>query len=150
MTLKDQLLEDLKDALRNKDNIRKNVIQMVRSAVLQAEKDNRISLDDDGVTNVIAKELKKRKDALPQYEQSGRQDLVDDLKREIELLTAYLPEQMGEEEIKAIIKEAIRESGAQAISDLGKVMKEVMPKVRGKADGRIVSDIAGRILKSEL
>jgi len=149
MTLKDKLLDDLKVALRNKDSIRKNVIQMVRAAVLQTEKDNKTSLDDDGVTNVIAKELKKRKDALPQYEQSGRQELVESLKKEIEILTTYLPEQMGEDEIESIIRQTIRETGAQTMKDLGKVMKEVMPKVKGRADGRIVNAIASRILKAD-
>lgn len=147
MSLKDKLLDDLKVAMRNKDIIKKNTIQMVRSAVLQVEKDNRISLDDDGVTEVIARELKKRKDALPQYEQSGRQELVDDLKKEIDILTSYLPEQMSEEELEAVIADVIRETGAKTMKDIGMVMKEVMPRVKGRADGRTVNNIVSRILK---
>ena len=86
MSLKERLLEDMKNAMKQKDVISKNAIQMVRAAVLQVEKDNRITLDDDGVIDVIAKEVKKRRDVLQEYERSGRQDLIDNLKAEIELL----------------------------------------------------------------
>ena len=102
MSLKDKLMDDLKSAMKDKDTIRKNAVQMVRASVLQVEKDNKITLDDEGVIEVVAKEVKKRKDVLPEYEKSGRQDLIDDLSREIEVLMAYLPQQMSEEEIEAV------------------------------------------------
>lgn len=146
MTLKERLLEDMKAAMRDKDNIRKNAIQMVRSAVLQVEKDNRVTLDEDGVIEVIAKELKKRKDALPEYEKSGRQDLIDNLKIEIDVLTRYLPAQFTESEIEVLVKEAIEQTGASSARDIGKVMQAVMPRVKGKADGKIVNSIAQRLL----
>lgn len=149
MSIKEKLLDDLKNAMRNKDSIRKNVIQMVRSAVLQVEKDTGVSLDDDGVMQVMVKENKKRKDALPQYEKSGRQDLIENLKKEIEILHTYLPEQLGESELEGIVRDVIRETGAETTKDIGKVMKEAMPKVRGRADGRTVNSIARRILNGD-
>ena len=103
MSLKDKLMDDLKIAMKDKDTVRKNAVQMVRASVLQVEKDNKITLDDEGVIEVVAKEVKKRKDVLPEYEKSGRSDLIDDLKKEIEVLMAYLPQQMSEEEIQALV-----------------------------------------------
>lgn len=147
MSLKKRLLDDIKVAMKEKDAIRKNAIQMVRSAVLQVEKDNRTTLDDDGIIEVIAKEVKKRRDLLPDYEKSGRQELVDDLKKEIEVLMNYLPQQLTEEELEAIISQAIQETGAASAKDIGKVMQAVMPKVKGRADGKMVNQIARRLLQ---
>ena len=146
MSLKERLLEDFKTAMRERDIVSKNAIQMVRSAVLQIEKDNKVTLDDDGIIEVIAKELKKRRDSLPDYEKSGRQDLINDLKAEIEILLRYLPQQLTEEELEAIIKQAIEETGASSAKDMGKVMQVVMPQVKGRADGRMVSQIAKRLI----
>ncbi len=147
MSLKQKLLDDMKAAMKEKDIIRKNTIQMVRSAVLQVEKDNKTSLDDDGIIEVIAKEVKKRRDILPDYEKSGRQDLIDDLKKEIKVLMEYLPKQLTEEELEEIIRQAIRETGAASARDIGKVMQAVMPKVKGRADGKLVNQIARRLLQ---
>jgi uncharacterized protein YqeY len=95
MSLKQQLLEDMKAAMKEKDYVKKDAIQMVRTSILQTEKDNRITLEDDGVIEIIAKEVKKRKGILPEYEKSGRQDLIEKLKYEIDVLTKYLPQQYG-------------------------------------------------------
>jgi uncharacterized protein YqeY len=146
MSLKERLLEDFKTAMRERDIVSKNAIQMVRSAVLQIEKDNKVTLDDDGIIEVIAKELKKRRDSLPDYEKSGRQDLLDNLKAEIEILLGYLPQQLTEEELEAIVKQAIEETGASSAKDMGKVMQVVMPQIKGRADGRMVSQIAKRLI----
>jgi len=146
VSLKERLLEDLKAAMRDKDIIRKNAVQMVRSAVLQVEKDNRVTLDDDGVIEVIAKEVKKRRDCLPDYEKSGRQDLIDALKKEIEILQEYLPQQLTEDELKEIVRQSIQETGACSAKDVGKVMQAVMPKVKGRADGREASRIVKMLL----
>jgi uncharacterized protein YqeY len=146
MSLKDTLLEDLKTAMREKDTIGKNTIQMVRSAVLQVEKDNKITLDDGGIIEVIAKELKKRKDILPEYEKSGRQDLIDDLKTEIKTLLKYLPEQLNEEELEVIVRQAIEDTGSTSLKDIGKIMKTVMPQVTGRADGRMVNQVVRKLL----
>lgn len=146
MSLKEKLVEDMKSAMRNKENIRKNTVQMVRSAVLQIEKDKKVTLDDDGIIEIIAKEVKKRRDSLPEYEKSGRQDLIDDLKAEIEILLQYLPQQLTEEELEGIVKEAITETGATSARDMGKIMQVVMPKIKGRADGKMVNQIVKKIL----
>ena len=146
MSLKDKLMDDLKSAMKDKDTVRKNAVQMVRASVLQVEKDNKITLDDEGVIEVVAKEVKKRKDVLPEYEKSGRQDLVDELKREIEVLMAYLPQQMSEEEIEALVIDAIAQAEAKSMKDIGKVMAVIMPKTKGKADGKVINQFVRKHL----
>jgi len=146
MSLKDRLLEDLKNAMKDKDAVKKNTVQMVRSAILQVEKDNKTTLNDDGVLEIIAKELKKRRDVLPEYEKSGRKDLIDNLNAEMEILLQYLPRQLTEEELEDIIRQAIAETGAASQRDLGKVMQAVMPKIKGRADGRLINEITKKIL----
>ena len=141
MTLKDKLAEDLKFSMKSKDVIRKNTVQSIRAAVLQVEKDNKVTLDDEGVIEVIAKELKKRKDVLPDYEKSGRDDLIGDLKKEIEVLVGYLPSQLTKEELDEIVKKSIETVGATSIKDMGKIMADVLPKVKGRADGKMVNEI---------
>ena len=141
MDIKEKLMEDLKLSMKEKDTVRKNAVQSTRAAILQYEKDNKVTLSDDEVIVVIAKEVKKRKDALPDYEKSGREDLIADLKREIEVLTAYLPSQLSKEELEEIVISCIKNVGAQSMKDMGKIMAEVMPKVQGRADGRAVNEI---------
>jgi len=146
MSLKEKLLEDMKTAMKEKDGVRKDTVIMVRSAILQVEKDNRVTLDEEGILEVIAKEVKKRKDSLPEYEKSNREDLIDKLKKEIEILLVYLPEQLTEEQLEEIVKETIQEIGAASIKDMGKIMQAVLPKVKGRADGRMINLIAKKYL----
>ena len=146
MSLKDNLADDLKSAMKNKDTIRKNVVQMVRAGVLQIEKDKKITLDDDGVLDVIAKQLKQRRDSLPDYEKSGREDLISELKSEMDVLMEYLPKQLTHEELEAIVKEAVEKTGASSMKDMGKIMSEVMPKTKGRADGKVINEIAKGLL----
>lgn len=146
MTLKDKLKEDLKSAMKEKDTIRKNVVQLIKAGVLQVEKDSKVTLDDDGVLNVIAKQLKQRRDSLPEYEKSGRDDLISQLKREMDILMEYLPPQLSHEELEAIVKQAVEETGAQSVKDMGKVMAAVMPKTKGRADGKEINRIARELL----
>ncbi len=146
MTIKEKLQIDLKDAMVAKDTIRKNVVQLIKAGVLQVEKDKRITLDDEGVLDVIAKQLKQRRDSLPDYEKSGREDLIAQLKREMELLMEYLPEQLSHDELVEIVKEAISETGATTIKDMGKIMAAVMPKTKGRADGKEINLIARELL----
>ncbi|MBR5155433.1 MAG: GatB/YqeY domain-containing protein [Clostridia bacterium] len=141
MALKEKLMEDLKAAMKDKDVIRKNTVQMVRSAVLQFEKDHLCELDDEGILDVIAKELKKRRDVLPEYEKSGRDDLIADMNKEIETLLAYLPAQLTVEELQVIVSDAIAEVGATSMKDMGKIMAAVMPKTKGRADGKMINAI---------
>lgn len=147
MSLKEQLLEDMKISMRDKYVIRKNTVQMTRAAVLQVEKDNKVTLDDDGILDIISKEVKKRRDSMPEFEKSGRQDLIDSLKAEIEVLLQYLPQQLTEEELEPIVRQAVEETGAASVKDMGKVMQAVMPKVKGRADGKMINQIAKRILE---
>jgi len=149
MSLKQVLLDDLKTAMKEKDNIRKNVITMVRAGILQVEKDKKIELDDEGVLEVIAKAVKQRKDSLPEYEKSNRPDLVENLKREIDILMSYLPQQLSEDELDNIVTQTIYEVGAQSAKDMGQVMKALMPKVKGRADGRLVNELVKKHLSGE-
>ena len=141
MSLKEKLMDDLKVAMKEKDIIRKNTVQIVRSSVLQYEKDNLTELDDEGVLDVIARELKKRRDVLPEYEKSGRDDLLADINKEIETLLAYLPKQLTPEELEEIVVAAIAEVGATSMKDMGKIMAAVMPKTKGRADGKMINAI---------
>lgn len=146
MTLKDRLLNDLKDAMKAKDRIRKDTIQMIRAAVLQIEKDKHITLDDEGIAEVLAKELKNARDVLSEMEKSDREDLIEKSRREIEIIQQYMPEQLTEEQVENIVKEAIQETGAVSAKDMGKIMKVVMPKVKGRSDGNLVNAIAKKLL----
>lgn len=149
MSLKEQLLADLKEAMKKKDTVLKDSIQMVRAGILQIEKDKKIELDDDGVIEVVAKELKKYSDALPDYLKSGRQDLIDELNRKVKILKSYLPEQLTVDEIKTIVKDAIAQIGASSMKEMGKVMALVQSKVKGRADGKTVSDVVKQILSGK-
>ena len=127
--------------MKDKDTVRKNAVQSVRAAIKQIEVDNRVELSDEDIIGVIAKEAKKRKDVLPEYEKSGRDDLIEVLNKEIETLLAYLPKQLTKEELEVIVKDAIAEVGATSMKDMGKIMAAVMPKTRGRADGKMINQI---------
>ena len=144
--LKEQLASDLKDAMKAKDEIKKNAVQMVRAGVLQVEKDKKITLDDEGIIEVVAKEVKKRKDVLPDFEKAGRADLIEATQREIEILTKYLPSQLTEEELDKIVSETVSETGASSMKDMGKVMSALMPKVKGRADWKTVNELVKKHL----
>ena len=139
--MKDELLQDLKEDMKNKDNLRKDTINMLRAAILQVEKDSQKTLTDDEICAIVAKEVKKRKESVKEYEDAGRQDIADSLKQEVEILSKYLPEQLSQEEIVKLVEDAIKESGAASPRDMGKVMSILRPKTAGKADGKLVSDI---------
>ncbi len=146
MALKERLAEDLKAAMKDKDVVRKNAVQLIRAGILQIEKDNKVTLDDDGIIEVIAKQLKQRRDVLPDYEKSGRDDLIAELKAEMDVLMEYLPKQLTMEEIEKIVAEAIEKTGAASIKDMGKIMAAVMPLVKGKADGKMINEAAKKLL----
>ena len=146
MSLKERLADDLKSAMKDKNTIRKNVVQMVRAAILQFEKDNKVELDDEGVMEIITKQLKSRRDSLPDFVKSGREDLIEKLNKEIEILLSYLPEQLSEEEIAKIVEEAIAETGAASVKEMGKVMGIVNPKLKGRADMKVVGALVKKLL----
>ena len=139
--MKDELLQDSKEAMKNKDTLRKDTITMLRAAILQVEKDSQKTLTDDEICAIVAKEVKKRKESVKEYEDAGRQDIADSLKQEVEILSKYLPEQLSQEEIVKLVEDAVKESGAASPRDMGKVMSILRPKTAGKADGKLVSDI---------
>lgn len=144
--LKEKLLEDLKIAMRDKNLVRKNTIQMIRAAILQVEKDKQIELTDDKVVEIIAKEAKKRKDAQADFESSGREELINQNKEEIDILNEYLPTQLTNEEIESIVKKVIEETGATSIKEMGIVMKKAKEQIGASADGKTVSDVVKKLL----
>lgn len=142
MTLKEQLMADFKEAMKAKDEVRKNTISFARAAVKQYEVDNREDLDDEGIIKILAKQVKMRKDALADFEKAGRTDLADDYKAEIEILEKYLPEQMSKEEILKIVQATKEELGLEGTKkEMGKFMGAVMKKVAGQADGNAVREV---------
>lgn len=144
--LKDKLLEDLKNSMKEKNVIRKNVIQMVRAAILQVEKDQKVELSDEEIINIMAKEAKKRKDSLEDYKKSNRQDLIDQIEEEIHIIEEYLPKQLTKEEIAKIVKEIINEVGATSIKDMGKVMKTAKEKIGAASDGKTINEVVRELL----
>ena len=122
MTLKDTLMNDLKESMKNKDQVRKSVVTLVRSAIKQKEVDERVELSDDDILDVISKQLKQRKDALEEFKKVQRDDLVEETEKEISILMGYLPEQLTDEELHAIVSETINQVGATTMKDMGKIM----------------------------
>ncbi len=148
MSLKEQLFNDLKQAMKDKDTVKKDIVQMVRAGVLQIEKDKKIEADDTVVTDVIAKEIKKLGDVIPDFEKGGRSDLVDEANKKITILKTYLPEQLSENELKEIISAVIAQVGAASPKDMGKVMGAVGSKTKGRADNKIVSQLVKEALQN--
>lgn len=146
MSLKERLMEDLKTSMKNKDILRKNTITMVRAAIKQEEVDKRIDLDDEGIIQIMGKQLKEKRNSIEEFKKGNRQDLVDQAEAEIAILLEYLPKQLTEEELTEIVKEVLDQGGYTSMKDMGKIMKDVMPKVQGKADGNMVNQVVRKIL----
>lgn len=138
MSLKDRLTNDFKEAMKAKDEVRKNTVNLARAAIKQYEVDHRAELDDEGIIEILTKQVKMRKDALSDFEKAGRTDLFDDYNKEIAILKEYLPAQLTGEEISQIVKATGAELDIECGSGkagFGKLIGAVMPKVKGKADG---------------
>ena len=149
MSLKERLSADFKEALKTKDATRKNAVNMARAAIKQYEVDHREELDDEGVQEVIAKQVKMRKDALADFEKAGRTDLLDVYKAEIDILQSYLPKQLSEDEVRSIVVKAVEEAGiAPEKKNMGLIMKTVMPLVKGKADGGVVKKVVDSMINA--
>jgi|TARA_B100000470_G_C19736076_1_gene366870 hypothetical protein len=146
--LRDTLDSDLKDAMRNKEALKRTVLRTMLSEIRNAEINSQTTLDDEGIISVLTKQVQQRKDSVEAYAAANRQDLVDKETEEIDIISVYLPEQLPVEEIEEIIKTAISEIGASTLSDMGKVMGLVMPQVRGRADGKIVNTIVTEKLRA--
>ena len=140
--LKEKLMEDLKNSMKNKDEIRKNTVQMVRAEILQIEKDKGIQVDDEKIIEIMAKEVKTKKEALRDFEKAGRQDLIDQTNKEIEILQEYLPKQLSKDEIKAKLEKIISDLGATTMKDMGAIMKEAKAQMGASADGKTINEVA--------
>jgi uncharacterized protein len=147
MKLAERLNEDMKQAMKDGDKFRLSTIRLVRAAIKNQEIELRRPLDDSETLNILSRELKQRRDALQDFERAGRDDLVTNVTGEIEIITQYLPQQLNEEEVKAIVVQTMQETGASSKADLGKLMGALMPKVKGRADGKLVNAIVQQFLQ---
>lgn len=146
----EKINEDYKNAVREKDENKKQTLNLLKSAIKYREIELRSSgkeITEEEIISVIQKEIKKRREAMELYEKGGRSDLYEKEKTELEILESYLPKQLTEDELKFVIKEVIETVGAKSPSDIGKVMREVMPKVKGRADGSLVKKLVEELLK---
>jgi uncharacterized protein YqeY len=141
MSLEERLEEEMKSALRAGDKLRLSVIRMARAALKNKEIEDRGKLDDGAIIKVIGGLVKKGEESLAHFQQGNRQDLVEKQEKELEILRSYLPQQISRDEILTLVDEAIKETNALDMKDLGKVMKVLMPRVTGRADGRVVQQI---------
>ena len=139
MSLKERIQQDLKAAMRQQDKARVGAIRLLNAAIKQREVDERITLDDAAILAVVDKMVKQRRDSLQQYEAAGRTDLADQERFEIELLQTYLPAPLSEAELDALVREAIEQTGAAGMKDMGRVMGVIKPKAQGRADMGAVS-----------
>ena len=148
MTLKDRLTEDMKAAMKAgvEGKLKLSVIRMVRATIKNSEIDKKKDLDDNEVIEVLAREVKLRRDAIVEFEKGNRPDMVETLYQEIAFLLEYLPQQLTEEEIRQLAQEIVAQVGAQGPKDLGKVMGAITPKTKGRADGKIVNQIVRELL----
>lgn len=138
-SIKERLASDMKQAMRDKDSVRKDTLRMLRAAIQRREVDERTELDETQVLAVIEKQVKQARDSIAQFEQGGRADLAEKEKKELEVLITYLPEQLSAEEIEQHIRAVIEETGASSMQDMGKVMGKLKPILQGKADMATVS-----------
>ena len=140
MTLKVQIQEDVKTTMRARDQRRLTAMRLITAAIKQVEVDKRIEMDDEAVIAVLGKMVKQRRESLEQYQSAGRDDLAEQEEFEIELITAYLPEALSDDEISILIKQAIAETGASSIRDMGAVMNKLRGELQGRADMKAVSN----------
>lgn len=144
--LKEKLLEDLKDAMKTKNVNKKNAVQMVRTAILQIEKDKGVEVSDEQILEIVAKEVKTRKDAIAEYEQANREDLIEKANEEIKALEEYLPKQLTDEELVTEVKKVIEKLNATSMKDMGPVMKEAKATIGAQADGKRINEVVKSLL----
>lgn len=149
MDLKTRLNQALKEALKAGDEVRKRTLRMALAAIKQAEVDRQVVLDDSGVTAILQKEIKTRRESLEEAQRAGRADLVSALEAEIAVLQGFLPQALGETELRALAQSVIQEVNATSPADMGKVMKALMPRVAGRASGDQVSAVVRALLSSQ-
>ncbi|MCQ6558332.1 GatB/YqeY domain-containing protein [Paenibacillus mendelii] len=147
MNLSERLNDDMKQAMKDREKFKLSVIRMIRSSIKNQEIDLKRPLDDNEVLDILSREIKQRKDSLQEFEKAGRDDLAKDIAAEIEIISVYLPVQLTEEEIKEIVQQTIQETGASSKAEMGKVMTALMPKVKGRADGKLVNTLVQQFLQ---
>ena len=147
MSLIEKLTVDMKETMKQGEKERLSVIRLVRGAVRQAEIDGKKTLSDDEIIGVITKEVKMRRDSIEEFERGGRSDLVEKTQAEIAILMPYLPAQLSPDEVRQLVETAVAEVGATTAKDMGKVMGVLMPRVKGRADGKLVNEIVRALLK---
>lgn len=147
MNLSERLNEDMKQAMKSQDKFKLSTIRMIRATIKNLEIDLKRTLNDNEVLDILSREIKQRKDALQEFEKAGREDLASNVKAEAEIIAGYLPEQLTEEEIKVIVQQTIQETGASSKAEIGKVMSALMPKVKGRADGKLVNQVVQQQLQ---
>jgi uncharacterized protein YqeY len=146
MSLKEQLQNDMALAMRQGDTLRRDTLRMLLAAIKQEEIDRQIVLDDEGTLEVLSKQAKQRRESIADAEKANRVDLIAQEQSELDIINTYLPRMMTETEIRAIATEAIKQVDANGIKDMGKVMSQLMPMVKGRADGKLVSDVVRELL----
>lgn len=145
--LRDKIQTDIKEAMKSKAVARLGTLRLISAAIKQIEVDNRVTLDDPGIVDVLSKMVKQRRDSVTQYQKGGREDLAEKEAAEIEIIQAYLPESIPEAELVAMIGEAIAQLGANSMKDMGKVMGVIKPKIAGRADMGEVSQLVKKALQ---
>ena len=148
MELKKKLENAMKDAMRSGDDVTKRTVRMALAAIKQIEIDKKITMDDTGILGIIQKEIKTRRESLDEARQANRPDLVASSEAEINVLKSYLPIEVSENDLVALTKEAITECGATTITDMGKVMKLLIPRVQGRAPGDRISQVVRQLLQA--
>ncbi|HET7726334.1 MAG TPA: GatB/YqeY domain-containing protein [Candidatus Limnocylindrales bacterium] len=146
MSLRERIHEDVTAAMRSGDVLRRDVLRMAENAIYNVEKAKRTTLSEDDVVGILAREVKTRRESVEAFRGAGREDLASKEEAEIAILSGYLPQPLGEGELRALVDEAIAATGATSARDLGKVMGWLAPKTRGRADGRVVSGLVAQAL----
>lgn len=146
MSLKETLKEDLKTAMRDKEVVKRDAIRAINTMIKQIEVDNRVELGDEDIIKLIQKGIKQREEAIVQYSTAGRSDLVEKEQEQIDVFALYLPKQLTDEELEAIIKAIITETGATSMKDMGKIMNPAKEKIGGSADGKRINDMVKKLL----
>ena len=146
MTLRERLQDDTTAAMRSGDTLRRDVLRMVQNAIYLVEKSKRITMSDDDVIGVLTREVKTRRESVEAFRNGGREDLATKEEAEIAILSEYLPQALGEDELNALVREAVEATGASNARDMGKVMGWLSPRTRGRADGKVVSGLVAQAL----
>ncbi len=147
MSLKEQLTADLRTAMRARDVEKRDTIRLLQAAIKQEEIDSRTTLDEAGVQAILAKQAKQRRESIADFEKAGRTDLVDEEAAQLAIIETYLPQMMSREEVEAAAAAAIAQLGVSDIKSMGQVMGVLMPKLKGKADGRVVNEVVRDLLR---